>query len=341
MEQKILSINQHVGPFILDETTTDISVVIPLYNEAESIPSLYNELTEVLSQLPYSYEVIVVDDGSRDESFARLKTVHEHDPRWRIIRLRQNFGQTAGMAAGFEAAQGRIVITTDADLQNDPHDIPQLLEKFEEGYDIVSGWRMNRKEPFFSRRLPSMLANRLISRTTHVALHDYGCTLKAYHRDVVKNVRLYGELHRFIPALASWMGVRIAEVPVNDRARRFGKSKYGIGRTFRVILDLITVSFLLRFATKPLHVFGGLGFVVTGLGAMMGLYLAYVKFFVGEGIGDRPLLLLAVVLVILGIQLISTGLVAELVMRVYYEPRGRPIYMVRERLERTAEDLWE
>lgn len=340
MEQKLLNVNRPVRPFVLDASDPDISVVIPLYNESESIPSLYDELSVALNEMPYNYEVIVVDDGSQDDSFFKLKAIHEQDPRWRIIRLRQNFGQTAGLSAGFDAARGGVVITMDADLQNDPRDIPKLMSKIEEGYDIVSGWRVDRKEPFVSRRLPSILANGLISRTTHVSLHDYGCTLKAYRSEVVKNVRLYGELHRFIPAVASWMGVTVTEVPVNDRARRFGKSKYGIGRTFRVILDLITVSFLLRFATKPLHIFGGLGFLVAMAGGFIGAYLLYIKFFIGEGIGDRPLLLLAVVLIILGIQMISTGLVAELVMRVYYEPRGRPIYMVRNRLDRTPSDEW-
>lgn len=340
MEHKVLDFNDQTHSFIFDASDPDLSIVIPLYNEEESIPALYQEITNALTDTGYSYEVIVVDDGSRDGSFAQLRAVHQRDPRWRIIRFRHNFGQTAGLSAGFDAAQGRIVVTMDADLQNDPRDIPRLLEKIEEGYDIVSGWRVERKEPFFSRRLPSILANRLISSTTHVALHDYGCTLKAYQRDVVKNVRLYGELHRFIPAVASWMGVTVTEVPVNDRARRFGKSKYGIWRTFRVILDLITVSFLLRFATKPLHIFGGIGVAIATVGGILGLYLVYVKLVLGEGIGDRPLLLLAVVLVILGIQMICTGLLAELVMRVYHEPRGRPTYVIRERLE-SVPDRWQ
>jgi glycosyltransferase involved in cell wall biosynthesis len=339
VEQEMLRLDNRTPPFILDSSSPDLSIVIPLYNEEESIPLLYQELTDALAEIGYSYEVIIVDDGSQDNSFAQLRAVYQRDPRWRIIRFRHNFGQTAGLSAGFEAAQGRIVITMDADLQNDPRDIPKLLVEIEQGYDIVSGWRVERKEPFVSRRLPSMMANHLISQTTQVSLHDYGCTLKAYRSEVVKNVRLYGELHRFIPAVASWMGVTVSEVPVNDRARRYGKSKYGIGRTFRVILDLLTVSFLLRFATKPLHVFGGLGFIIATLGSVIGAYLLYVKFFVGEAIGDRPLLLLAVVLIILGIQMICTGLLAELVMRVYYEPRGRPTYMVRERLDSTPTNI--
>jgi glycosyltransferase involved in cell wall biosynthesis len=312
----------------------ELSIVIPLYNEAENVEPLYAELSAALDATGRSYEVIVVDDGSRDDSFARLKAVHARDGRWRIIRFRRNFGQTAGFSAGFAAARGEIVITSDADLQNDPRDIPKLLAKMEEGgYDIVSGWRVNRKEPFFSRRLPSMLANRMISSSTGVVLHDYGCSLKAYRREVVKNIRLYGELHRFIPALASWMGVTVAEAPVNDRARRFGKSKYGISRTFRVLLDLITVRFMLGYVTRPLQVFGRLGLASAGLGLLCGLYLTFVKFALGENIGSRPLLLLAVLLVILGVQMISMGLLAEMITRTYYEAQDKPIYMIREQLD--------
>lgn len=313
--------------------TPQLSIVIPLYNEAENIELLYTELSAALDAVGRSYEVIVVDDGSRDDSFARLKAVHGRDGRWRIIRFRRNFGQTAGFAAGFAAARGEIVITSDADLQNDPRDIPALLAKMDEGYDIVSGWRVNRKEPFFSRRLPSMLANRMISSSTGVVLHDYGCSLKAYRQEVVKNIRLYGELHRFIPALASWMGVTVAEAPVNDRARRFGKSKYGISRTFRVLLDLITVRFMLGYATRPLQVFGRLGLASAGLGLLCGLYLTFVKFALGQDIGSRPLLLLAVLLVILGVQMISMGLLAEMITRTYYEAQDKPIYMIREQLD--------
>jgi len=310
-----------------------LSIVIHLYNEAASVEALYAELTAALADAGCSYEVIVVDDGSRDDSFARLKAVHERDGRWRIIRLRRNFGQTAGFSAGFAAARGEIVITSDADLQNDPRDIPKLLAKMAEGYDIVSGWRVSRKEPFLSRRLPSMIANWLISGVSGVTLHDYGCSLKAYRAEVVRNVHLYGELHRFIPALASWMGVRVAETPVNDRARQFGKSKYGISRTFRVLLDLITVRFMLGYATRPIHVFGSLGLAAGALGGMIGLYLTFVKLVLGESIGDRPLLLLAVLLVILGVQMISMGLLAEMVMRVYHEAQEKPIYVIREQLD--------
>ncbi len=311
----------------------DLSIVIPLYNEAENVEPLYAELTAALAALGRPYEVVIVDDGSRDDSYARLTAIHERDSRWHIIRLRRNFGQTAAFSAGFAAARGAIVVTSDADLQNDPRDIPKLLAKMEEGYDIASGWRVNRKEPFLSRRLPSMVANRMISGATGVTLHDYGCSLKAYRAEVVKNLRLYGELHRFIPALASWMGVRVAEVPVNDRPRRFGSSKYGISRTFRVLLDLITVRFLLSYATRPLHVFGGTGLAAAGMGSVIGLYLTFVKLVLGQSIGTRPLLLLAVLLVLLGVQMVSMGLLAEMVMRAYHEAQDKPIYVIREELD--------
>jgi glycosyltransferase involved in cell wall biosynthesis len=310
----------------------ELSIVIPLYNEADNVEPLYAELSAALDEIGRSYEVVVVDDGSRDDSFDRLKAVHERDPRWRIIRFRRNFGQTAGFSAGFAAAQGEIVITSDADLQNDPRDIPKLLAKMDEGFDIVSGWRMDRKEPFLSRRLPSMIANRMISSSTGVTLHDYGCSLKAYRREVVKNIHLYGELHRFIPAVASAIGVTVAEVPVNDRARRFGSSKYGISRTLRVFLDLITVRFLLGYSTRPLHVFGGIGLLMAGLGLLFGIYLTFVKLVLGENIGNRPLLLLAALLVILGVQMVSMGLLAEMITRTYYEAQDKPIYVIREQL---------
>src|SRR5690606_5077631 len=252
-----------------------------------NIEPLYDELSSALNDLNRSYEVIVVDDGSSDDSFQRLKAIHERDPRWQIIQFRRNFGQTAAMSAGFAAARAPVIVTIDADLQNDPRDIGKLLAKMDEGYDIVSGWRMNRKEPFLKRRLPSMIANRIISRTTGVILHDYGCTLKAYEAEVLKNVRLYGELHRFIPALASEVGVRVAEVPVNDRPRRHGESKYGISRTFRVILDLLTVNFLLSYARRPLQVFGGIGMVLGGIGVLIGIYLSYIRLVLGQDIGER------------------------------------------------------
>lgn len=315
----------------------DLSVVIPLYNEEDNIPPLYEQLSQALNELNLEYEVIVIDDGSQDDSFKRLQAIHEKDPRWQIISFRRNFGQTAGMAAGFEASRGRTVVTIDADLQNDPRDIGKLLDKMAEGYDIVSGWRVDRKEPFFSRRLPSITANKLISRTTGVFLHDYGCTLKAYDHEVAKNVHLYGELHRFIPALASQMGVRVAEVPVNDRPRLHGSSKYGINRTFKVFLDLIAVSFYLSYFNRPLYVFGGIGVIVGAVGTVILAYLGFVRLVLLQDIGDRPLLMLAILLVVLGVQMVTTGLIADMVMRTYHESQNMPIYHIREHLvDKTA-----
>jgi glycosyltransferase involved in cell wall biosynthesis len=311
----------------------ELSVVIPLYNEVESVEPLYEELHQVLDDLGRSYEVIIIDDGSRDGSFFKLKAVHERDSRWRIIRFRRNFGKTAAYSAGFAAARGELIMTLDADLQNDPNDIPHVIAKMDEGFDIVSGWRMDRKEPFLSRRLPSMIANRLISRATGVVLHDYGCALKIYRAEVVKNIHLYGELHRFVPALASWMGVTVAEIKVNDRARKYGKSKFaGIDRTIRVFLDLATVSFLLSYSQRPAHIFGGLGVGMSIVGVVIGLYMSLLRL-MGQTIGDRPLLLLAVVLVIVGVQMASIGLVAEIVVRTYYKVENRPTYVIREQLD--------
>lgn len=309
-----------------------ISVVIPLYNEEESVPQLYEELTATLEATGHPYEIIVVDDGSSDSSFDHLQRLHELDPRLKVIRFRRNFGQTAAFAAGFDAAQGDVIVTLDADLQNDPADIPRLLTKANEGYDVVSGWRVKRRDPFH-RRLPSQVANWLISRVTGVRLHDYGCSLKVYRREVVKNIRLYGELHRFIPAIASWMGVSIAEIQVNHRPRSFGRSKYGtVTRTVKVFLDLLTVRFLLSYATRPIHVFGGLGLLAGAAGSALGLYLSYVKLVLREDIGNRPLLTLAVLLMIVGVQMISMGLLGELVVRTYHESQDKPIYVVREKL---------
>jgi len=316
----------------------DLSIVIPLYNEEENVEPLHEQLKAALEGIDREYEIIIVDDGSTDGSFDLLKRLHEGDERLKVIRFRRNFGQTAAFAAGFDRSQGDVVITMDADLQNDPADIPLLLEKIDEGYDVVSGWRLHRKDPFLTRRFPSMIANWLISQVTGVHLHDYGCSLKAYHREVVKGVRLYGELHRFIPALASWMGISVAEVPVSHRRRRFGKSKYGLSRTIRVILDLLTVRFLLSYSTRPIHIFGGLGLVGFTLGIALGAYLSFVKFALQQDIGDRPLLLLAILLMVVGVQLIGIGLLGELVVRTYHEALNKPIYAVREVLDRSRKD---
>jgi glycosyltransferase involved in cell wall biosynthesis len=312
----------------------ELSIVIPLFNEEESVEPLYTQLKEALEPLEQSYEIIIVDDGSTDRSFELLKGLHAQDKRLKVIRFRRNFGQTAAFAAGFEHAQGRVVVTMDADLQNDPADIPRLLEKLEEGYDVVSGWRVERwKSAWLTRRLPSVMANRLISETTGVHLHDYGCSLKAYRDEVVKNINLYGELHRFIPAMASWMGVSVTEIPVHYQPRQFGRSKYGLSRTIKVILDLLTVRFLLSYATRPIHIFGSLGLAMSGLGSILGLYLSVVKLALGQDIGSRPLLLLAILLMVLGVQMITMGLLGELVVRTYHESQGKRIYVIREILE--------
>ena len=316
----------------------NLSIVIPLYNEEENVEPLYAQLKATLEGVGREYEIIIVDDGSTDGSFDILKRLHEDDGHLKVIRFRRNFGQTAAFAAGFDHSRGEVVITMDADLQNDPADIPLLLEKIEEGHDVVSGWRLHRKDPFLSRRVPSMIANWLISQVTGVHLHDYGCSLKAYRREVVKNVQLYGELHRFIPAIANWMGVSVAEVPVRHYSRRFGKSKYGLSRTARVLLDLLTVRFLLSYSTRPIHIFGGLGLISFVAGIGLGGYLSFVKFALGQDIGDRPLLLLAILLMVMGVQFISMGLLGELVVRTYYESQNKPIYAVREVLDRSRKD---
>ena len=322
MQQALSSVTQPELP---------LSVVIPIYNEAGNIKRLHEELTAALHEIGREYEVVAINDGSDDNSYDLLNAVAAEDSRWHVIHFRRNFGQTAAMAAGFDAARGEIVVTMDADLQNDPRDIGRVLDKFDEGYDIVSGWRQDRKESLFLRRIPSVTANRLISRATGIHLHDYGCTLKAYHFDVVKGVQLYGELHRFIPALASQIGVRVAEIPVKDRARRWGSSKYGFNRTFKVLLDLIAVIFLLGYFNRPLYVFGAAGFAVGAVGALLGAYLTVFKLLTENKIGDRPLLQLAALLMVLGVQFISTGIVADMIMRTYHESQHKPIYHIRER----------
>ena len=322
----------------LASNTPELSVVIPLLNEEDSIPHLYKALTEAMDAYGRSYEVIIVDDGSRDRSFELLKAIAKEDPRFTIIQLRRNFGQTAAFSAGFAQARGEVVITMDADLQNDPRDVPLLMAKIDEGYDIVSGWRKDRQDRFWDRRLPSMIANQLISNVTDVQLHDYGCSLKAYRRDVLQHVRLYGELHRFIPALASQVGGSVTEVAVNHHARQYGRSKYGIGRTVRVVLDLITVWFLGTYATRPIHVFGTMGLVSAAMGLLLGGYLTFLKLFFDQDIGGRPLLLLAVLLVVIGVQLITMGLLGEMVIRTYYESQAKPIYHVRQTVSHRTRD---
>lgn len=313
-----------------NQPKVDISVVVPFYNEEENIPLLFSKLIAVLNSLTKTSEMIFVDDGSKDETFRELAQIQLADKRVWVIRLRRNFGQSAAFSAGFDFAHGDVIITMDGDLQNDPADIPKLLEKIHEGYDVVSGWRKKRHDTFITRRVPSQCANALISQVTGVKLHDYGCSLKAYRKEVVKNIRLYGELHRFIPALASWMGISVAEVPVNHFPRKHGKSKYGLGRTLKVFLDLITVKFLLDYATRPLQIFGLAGMISLFLGFIIALYLTVLRLFFHQGLSDRPILLLAVLLIVLGVQLIMMGLLGEMVVRTYHESQGKSIYVIRE-----------
>jgi glycosyltransferase involved in cell wall biosynthesis len=315
------------------------SVVIPVQNEEGNVEPLFEEVARVMDQLRGPYEIIFVDDGSTDRTFEELTLLHLNHQEVHIVKLARNYGQTAGLAAGFDFAHGAIIITLDGDLQNDPADIPRLLEKMAEGFDIVSGWRKNRAEPFLRRRLPSMIANRIMARLSGVRLNDFGSTIKAYKRDIIKNVRLYGEMHRFIPALASVIGASVAELPVNDRPRERGKSKYGLSRTIRVVLDFLTIKFLLGYLTRPLHFFGPPGLVALAVGILIGVYLVAKKIILGIHILEHhgPLLLLSILLIITGVQVISLGLIGEVVTRTYHESQRRPIYSIKEIKSRRTE----
>ena len=313
----------------------ELSVVIPIHNEAENIEALVGEFCTVLNAWGRSYELVIVDDGSTDASFKGLQDLLARTPQLRVIQFRRNFGQTAAFAGGFAHARGRLVVTSDGDLQMDPRDIPSMVARLEGSdgtgeYDLVCGWREKRQDGFWLRRLPSVLANRLISWATGVRLRDYGCSLKVFRSEVVKELRLYGEMHRFLPALASEMGVRIAEQSVNHRPRVHGRSKYGISRTLRVVLDLMTVKFLLSYSTRPLQMFGPVGMLAGGAGALVLAYLSFAKFVLHEGIGERPLLLFGILLVVTGVQLLSFGLLAEQQSRTYHESQGKPIYVIRQ-----------
>lgn len=309
-----------------------VSIVVPVFNEVANVQSLHQEVCHALRSSSIEFELIFVDDGSQDGSFPLLSEIARTDPRVRVIRFRRNFGQTAAMAAGFKVAKGEVILPMDGDLQNDPADIPLLLNKIQEGFDVVSGWRKNRQDTLISRRLPSVLANRLISRMTGVKLHDYGCSLKAYRREVLTQINLYGEMHRFIPALASQVGAKVTEVPVNHRARRAGVSKYGIDRTLRVVLDMITVKFLLKYSAKPLQLFGKWGVGTGFLGILAGMMTLYMKYFEGLNMNRNPLLILSAFLLFSGVHLVCLGLLGELVTRTYYEAQDKPIYSIRETL---------
>ncbi len=311
----------------------DLSVIVPVYNEEESLESLIRELRSALDPLGRSYELVIVDDGSTDGSYACLSRLHKMEPRMKVLRFKRNFGQTAAVAAGLAQAQGKVIVPMDGDGQNDPKDIPALLAKLEEGFDLVSGWRSPRQDPFWSRQFPSLMANRFISWMTQVKLHDYGCTLKAIRSEVAKELKLYGEMHRFIPAIAYERGAKIAEIKVHHRPRHWGKSKYRIARTFRVVLDLLTVKFLLSYATRPLHIFGLIGLISGGAGFLIGGYLTIQKIFYHFEIGGRPLLLLAVLLILIGFQFISMGLLGEMLARTYHESQDKPIYVIKEILD--------
>ncbi|WP_457640848.1 glycosyltransferase family 2 protein [Persephonella sp.] len=314
----------------MGEKKVDISVVIPIFDEEENLPILYEKLKKILDNLGKEYEIIFVNDGSRDKSWEIIKELTEKDPHVIGVNFRKNFGQTAAMSAGFETAKGEVIITMDGDLQNDPEDIPKLLNLIDQGYDIVSGWRKDRKDAFLSRTLPSKIANWLISKVTGVHLHDYGCSLKAYKAEIAKQLDFYGEMHRFLPALSKSIGAKITEIPVKHHPRIYGKSKYGISRTFKVLLDLMLVKFLLDYRTKPLRVFGGTGAILFLIGFITLLYLVFIKIFLGHDIGNRPLLIFGTLFVLSGIQLVSTGIVAELITRTYYESQGKRPYIIKE-----------
>ncbi len=314
------------------EDPIELSVIVPVLNERDNIRALYEQLAGALDGR-FNYEIIAIDDGSTDDSFALLKELHERDPRLRVIRFRRNFGQTAAMAAGIEYARGAVIVPIDADLQNDPADIPKLMARLDEGYDVVSGWRKNRQDAALTRLLPSWIANRIIAWITGVKVHDFGCTLKAYRREVVTETRLYGEMHRFIPAVANWAGARICEMAVNHRPRTAGKSKYGLSRTVKVMLDLITIKFLGTFSTKPIYVFGGLGSGAGGLAVIAAVATLYMKFAEDFSMNRNPLMYLSGILFVAAIQFILMGLLAEMIVRTYHESQNRRTYVIREILD--------
>ena len=333
MQTSLLSDSLSSFPHSLT-SAPELSIVVPIYNEVESLRPLLVAISDGVAPLKIPYEIVCVDDGSSDGTTALLKQQAEERADLRAIILRRNYGQTAAMSAGFKHARGKIIVTMDGDLQNDPSDIPMIVEKLEDGYDLVSGWRKKRQDDAVTRLLPSKIANWLIAKVTGVHLHDYGCSLKAYRSEVVADMNLYGELHRFLPALAYIEGARITELPVRHHARQFGQSKYGLGRTFRVLMDLFTIFFMKTFLTRPMHVFGLFGLISAGAGSIIGLYLTVLKVGFAQEIGDRPLLILAVVLILAGLQLFSFGVLGEMLMRTYHESQGRPIYRVREILGR-------
>lgn len=316
----------------------DVSIVVPMYNEEESVGELVRRVTGVMRETELSWELIVVNDGSTDASGPELDKLAEHYPELRPLHLKRNSGQTAAMQAGFDHAFGEVFITMDGDLQNDPADIPRLISHLKaSGADVVSGWRKNRQDHFVYRTFPSRIANALISKVTGVRLHDYGCSLKAYRRDAIENVKIYGEMHRFIPAVVAQYGAKVEELVVTHHARKYGNSKYGIDRTFRVLLDLLAIKFFLQYLHRPMHAFGMVGMICLALGFLISAYLTATKLFMGADIGDRPLLLLGVMMIILGVQMLSMGILGELLVRIYHEPKGRKQYVLRDPQPQTSE----
>lgn len=321
-----------------DPTRPELSVFLPVFNEEENIDPLNSKITISLEQLGRSFEVIYVDDGSTDGSLARLRRIAERDRRVRVIALRRNYGQTAAMSAGIDHARGDILIPMDADLQNDPEDIIRLLEKLDQGYDVVSGWRKDRKDKWLTRRIPSMMANRLISAISGVKLHDYGCSLKAYRRDVLADVKLYGEMHRFIPVYANWAGARVAEIPVTHHARHAGTSKYGLSRTIKVVFDLMTIKFMASYLTKPLYLFGSAGLICLVISIITLMLALFLRFVHDIHLNRMPLATFAMVMFGMGIQFIFMGLLAEMIVRTYHESQNKPTYLIRERINLEPEN---
>jgi len=316
----------------LETKAPEVSVFLPVYNEEPNLMPLHAKLDEALKTLDRSAEIVYVDDGSTDGSLRILREIAELDPRVRVVALRRNYGQTAAMAAGIDAASGKVLIPMDADLQNDPADIQRLLQKLDEGYDVVSGWRKNRQDKMFTRKIPSMIANRLISWIGGVPLHDYGCSLKAYRRESLQDVRLYGEMHRFIPIYASWAGASVTEIPVKHHARTMGKSKYGLSRTLKVVFDLMTIKFMASYQTKPIYVFGMFGMLAFAISLLAGLYAVFLKIIHKADFVQTPLPILAIVMFAVGVQFLLMGLLAEMLVRTYHESQAKAIYAVRERL---------
>lgn len=312
--------------------TLEVSVFLPVYNEEDNIEALNQKLTDALEALGRSYEVIYIDDGSTDRSLPRLRDIAARDPRVRVISLRRNYGQTAAMSAGIDYARGSVLIPMDADLQNDPADISRLLDKLNEGYDVVSGWRKDRKDRWLTRRLPSRLANTLISKLSGVDLHDYGCSLKAYRREALTGVKLYGEMHRFIPIYAGWVGARVTEIPVTHHARSAGESKYGLSRTIKVLFDLITIKFLASYLTKPLYLFGTAGLVCLAISLLSFAFALYYRFVEGVHLNRMPLATLSMIMFAMGVQFIFMGLLAEMIVRTYHESQDKSTYLIREKI---------